>query len=1166
MKNLYSTVKCKIMKRINYRLTIWLCLLFICPYCLANQQLLAANYSEEKSIQQSQVYSLKSALSELEKKHNIRFNYASELIEGKNIKINPELLNHELETSLSKILSSTGLKHERISEKVFGIYKNNSTLDKTKDVKRKKIQLGTSLNQLEPKDILNSIANVPKYQDMTVTGKVTDSENEPLPGVNVQIQGTTSGTVTDFEGKYSVSIPDGNTTLIFSSIGYTTEEVNVGNRSVINVSMVEDVQALSEVVVVGYGTQKKSDLTGSISSVESKDITRLSERRLENALQGRAAGVQVTRVEGNPGGSAQINIRGAGSIGNTEPLWIIDGVPMDPGNFFNLNDIESIEILKDASASAIYGARAAHGVILVTTKRGSEGKVKVDFNAQVGQRNPRPLPDMADTFQFSELVSEARINAGQTPDGAWSNPETLPNTNWVDEIFSGSGIEQMYNLSISGGNENAQFFVSGAYDREEGIMVNNWFERYAVRANSDYKLGKRIRIGQSLLVSRTRENPTANNGGDLQTIFRAIPIMPVRDPDNPFGGWGTGPTYFQGPNPLAVQMQNHLRNNVTRINGNAYAEVDIISGLKVRGSIGINMASVHDEEFAEGFNYGALANPISSLSHRSRDLEQINTNLVATYNKVLGKHDFTVMGGYEFFRSDGIDFTATAQEFPINNTRSFALATGAVDISSRNTIDDQYRLLSFFGRINYSFDNKYLLSANIRRDGSSRFGAANQFGIFPSFSAGWRIIEEGFMQNVGFLSDLKLRASYGILGSDRIGNYIFSPTYRNQASTYAFDPTGMNGGSKVRGFYLRRFPNQEVKWEQVVQTDIGLDVGLFNGKFNLTADYYIKSTTDMLIGVQLPPSFGVSRHNRNPESTQINIGEVENSGFELALNYRERVGDWNFDITGNAAWNQNEVKLLNADQQIFTGGGGHGWAGNINLTEAGQPMGTFFGWISDGIFQTQEEIDALNAASPSGIYQNNLTGPGDLIFRDIDGNGLINADDRTYIGNPWPKMIYGLNANINWKNIDFTVFFQGVAGVDIFNANTQYTRNLFTDYNTSVLAYERWTPENPTNHPRLIAGDPNGNYRRPSSHHVEDGSFLRLRNIQLGYSLPSSLLDRLGMRNARVFVNAQNIMTITGYSGVDPEIGRGNNTSRGIDRYDLYPQTTLVSTGIQVGF
>ena len=1133
---------------------------------LAQDSWLSASVTPMDAYSQGKLVSLKNVLINLEDQHQVRFNYASDLVERKDIFIDVSKLSADLDKSLTEILSPLNLRYERINEKIIGIYPKEVKPNDQEGKKSEKVTESSFYAELVEKLDRKALANSRRLMVQTITGKVTDENDDGLPGVNVLVKNTTVGTVTDIDGNYRINAPDDAQTLVFSSVGYTTEEVNIGDRTIINLSMVPDIKSLSEVVVVGYGTQRKSDLTGAISSVEPEEITRLSERRLETALQGRAAGVQVTRTEGNPGASAAINIRGAGSIGNTEPLWIVDGVPMDPGNFFNLNDVESIEILKDASAAAIYGARAAHGVILVTTKRGSEGRVKVNFNAQVGQRNPRPLPDMLDTQGFVDRSSVARMNAGQDPEPAWNFPATLPNTNWVEEIFSGSGIEQMYNLSISGGNENAQFFVSGAYDREEGIMVDNWFERYAVRANSDYKLGNRVRVGQSLLISRTRENPTANDGGDLQTVFRAIPIMPVRDPENPFGGWGTAPSYFQGPNPLAQQLQQDRLNIVNRINGNAYAEVDILDGLNLRGSVGVNIAAVNNETFQEAFNYGALSNPINSLSLRSRDLEQLNTNLVLTYTKSLGKHDFTVLGGYERFVSNGVDFTATAQDFPINSARSFALATGTVDISERNTIDDQYRLQSFFGRINYTFANKYLLTANVRRDGSSRFGAANQYGIFPSVSVGWRIIEENFMQDVSWLSNLKLRASYGVLGSDRIGDYIFSPTYRNSRSTYVFDPTGVEGGNKVRGFYLRRFPNQEIKWEEIVQTDIGLDIGFMEGRFNLTADYYIKNTTDMLIGVPLPPSFGVSRARNNPESTEINFGEVENRGFELSLNYRQNVGDWNFDITGNAAWNQNEVRLLTENQQIFSGGGGHGYNGSVSITEAGRPMGTFFGLVADGIFQDQAEIDALNEAAPDGVYQVNETSPGDLRYRDVNGDGEVTADDRTYIGNPWPALTYGLNTTINYKGFDFTLFLQGVQGVELFNAPKAYTRTVFSDYNSSTLAYEAWTAENPTAHPRLIATDPNGNFRQPSTYHVEDGSFLRVRNVQLGYSFPQALLDNVGMTSARVFLNAQNILTFTQYEGIDPEIGHGSNIQRGIDHYRQYPMSTLVSAGVQVGF
>jgi TonB-linked SusC/RagA family outer membrane protein len=1157
---------------------ILLLALLVGNFATAQTVALSTPFPTTIDLPKQEVSSLKTVLNQLETKHDVRFNYASQLVEGKRVNPGASEKSKTLDEALENLLSPLGLRHEKISEQIYGIYPVVPSPKSTQEKQKVSEEQSFYDAHLKAIDRMKKLPlRAPVIVEKNVSGTVVDENEEPLPGVNVLVKATTIGTVTDIDGNFRLTVPDDAQTLVFSSVGYTTQEIDINGRSVIDLTMAPDVQALSEVVVVGYGTQEKSDLTGAISSVESEDITRLSERRLETALQGRAAGVQVMRTEGNPGAPAKVNIRGSGSIGNTDPLWIVDGVPMDPGNFFNPNDVESMEILKDASAAAIYGARAAHGVILVTTKRGAEGRVKVNFNTQVGRRQPRPLPNMLGTVDFVRASSIARINAGQDPEPAWDNPESLPNTNWVDEVFDGSGIEQMHNLSISGGNENASFFISGAYDREEGVMINNWFERFALRANSDYKIGKRVRIGESLLVSRTRENPTANDGGDLQTVFRAIPIMPVRDESNPFGGWGTAASYFQGPNPVAVQMQNHILQNINRINGNVYAEVDILSGLMLRGSVGANIAALQQEHFAESFNYGALSNPINSLTMRSRDSQSLNTNLVLTYNKSLGRHDFTVMGGYERFRSDGIDFAATAQDFPVNFARSFALATGAVDISERQTIDDQYRLESIFGRINYSFDNKYLLSASVRRDGSSRFGPEFQHGVFPSFSAGWRIVEEGFMQNANWLSDLKLRASWGVLGSDRIGNYIFSRTYTNIRSTYAFDPTGQSGGNKVRGFYLSRSPNREVKWEEIVQTDIGVDIGLLDGRFNITADYYIKNTTDMLIGVELPPSSGISQENRNPEGVEINYGEVENRGFELALNYRQNVGDWTFDITGNASWNQNEVRALDNNQQILTGGGGHGYTGNTSITEAGRPMGTFFGLIADGIFQSYDEIRAhANQGSSPFDDEGNLlpadqltgrTAPGDLRYRDINNDGVINNDDRTYIGNPWPEMFYGLNANITFRNFDFTVFFQGVQGVDLFNAPKAYTRTVFSDYNTSDLVFEAWTPENPTEHPRLIATDPNGNFRQPSTYHIEDGSFLRLRNIQLGYTLPNPVLDRLGLAQARIFVNAQNILTFTNYEGIDPEVvGNGNNTQRGVDHYRQYPQTTLVSAGLQLGF
>ena len=1109
--------------------------------------------------------SLESLLIELEEAYGVSIVFDDAIIQGK--QADPaQLISGDLEKSLTQLLEPFGLAPKKVEERVY-VVKPRKRLEKLS--RRRATAYSVKMPESPGTRLVPRTKTIKKVTaDKSISGQVTDlSDNTALPGVNIVAKGTTLGTVTDIDGNYQLSVPDKTEVLVFSSVGYTSEEVTIGSQTVINIAMVPDIQSLSEVVVVGYGTQKKSDLTGAVSSVEPQDITRISERRLETALQGRAAGVQVARGEGSPGARSKVTIRGAGSIGDTDPLWIVDGVPQDPGNYFNMNDVASVEILKDASAAAIYGARAAHGVILITTKRGAEGKVNVNFNTSVGQRQAVRLPNMLGTERYIAASTEARQNADVALEPSWANPAELPNTDWADALFD-PGLEQTYNLSVSGGNENASFFISTAYDQEEGIMIDNDFTRYSVRANSDFNVGNRIKIGESILISLTDENPTAEDARDLEYVYRAVPTMPVRDANNPLGGWGQGPSYFAGANPVARQLQNHVLNRNTRINGNLYSEIELLKGWTLRGSFGANIGTRLEREYQEAYNYGQLAGG-NQLTYLNVNDNSYNTNLVMTYTTTMGKHDFTVLGGYENFKNDGIQFNATASDFPLEYAESFSLATGEINIPTRNTIDNQYRLQSFFGRVNYAYAGKYLLTANVRRDGSSRFGPENQYGIFPSVSGGWRLIEEGFMQDISLLSNLKLRASYGVLGSDRIGDYIFSRTYSSDRSSYVFDATGVAGGNKVRGFYLRRFPNEAVKWEEVRQTDIGIDVGFLEGRLNLTADYYIKTTTDMLIGVQLPLSFGVSRERDDPQNVPINIGKMENRGFELAVDYRYTVKDWRFNLSANAAWNNNEVKNLNQDDVILRGGGGPGIQGNISITEAGQPVGTFYGYQVDGIFQTEAEVQQLNDGAPDGDYQFSGTAPGDLRYRDIDGDGEITDDDRTYIGNPWPEMTYGLNATIGYKNLDLTLFLQGVQGVDIFNASKAYYRSFFSDYNTTDLVFERWTPENPTNHPRLNANDPNKNFSAPSSYHVDDGSYLKLRNIQLGYTLPEALINRFNLTNARVFVNAQNILTFTRYDGLDPELSNtasNGNTLQGVDALGQYPQTRLISAGLQIGF
>ncbi|MCM5663881.1 SusC/RagA family TonB-linked outer membrane protein [Galbibacter mesophilus] len=1140
--------------------------IFAQSYASVNNFSARGSYHKSASLKQS---SLEDVLVEIQKKYNVRFAFNDEVISKKVVSSFPSL-GDDLNKSLTEILKPLGLTYEVLENNYYVIYPTNKRSEATRLKAKALSQLNSSNSGLNT--INGASASV---MQNVVTGKVTNSEDGvPLPGVNIMVKGTSNGASSDFDGNYSINVADENATLVFTYIGFKEIEVPLNGRSVVNVSLESDVSALDEVVVVGYGTQKKSDLTGSISSVGSEEISKVTEVTVEAALQGRAAGVNIQRGEGSPGSSSKISIRGAGSIGNTGPLWVVDGVPQDPGNYFNPNDIESVEILKDASASAIYGARAAHGVILVTTKRGKEGKVQVNFDTTVGFRDAVRLPDMLNRDQYILLSTEARENGNTNPDPSWSNPSELPDTDWEDALFR-TGIVQTNNLSLSGGGENANFFVSVGNQSEQGIMVNNEFDKYNLRANSDFKIGKILKLGESLMVSRTELNPTSDDGRDLLYLYRAVPTHPLYDETNPYGGWGQSPGYNAGPNPVGLQYQNHALNKTTRINGNIYGELEPVKGLTLRGSFGFNLSDNLNRNFREAFDYGNQSNLTSELSYYNANSEAFNTNVTLTFDRTFGKHNVKALAGYEKFTNDGVDFGANGVDFPVPYSESLGLATGELTVTSRNSINQQYRLNSYFGRLNYSFAGKYLLTANIRHDGSSRFGSANQYGTFPSFSAGWNISKESFMQDVSAISNLKLRASYGTLGSDAINDYLFSSVYVNDSSFYIFNATGVDDGNVSTGYYLDRFANQAVKWEEISQLDFGLDIGFFRNQLNITADYYIKKTTDMLIPVQLPLSYGVSASagNTGVNSVPVNLGEMENEGIEFTVDFSKSVGNWDFNILANAAWNRNLLlSLEGANEEIFRTGGNPAFGpqgATISVTEENNPISSFYGYVVEGVFQDQPTIDALNAGAPDGVYQSNGTSPGDFYYKDLDGDGEITEEDRTVLGNPWPELTYGLNATIAYKGLDLTMFFQGVSGVDVFNLTRSYARGFYGDYNSSTQAFDRWTPSNPSSsHPRLATGDPNGNLSQPSSYFVEDGSYLKLRNIQLGYSIPTDVLSKFGFTKARVFINAQNILTITNYDGLDPEVsnGDGGNTLQNVDGLSKYPQTRLISTGLQLGF
>ena len=1001
-------------------------------------------------------------------------------------------------------------------------------------------------------------------------------DNLPLPGVNIMARGTTVGTVTDVAGRYQLSVPTETEALAFSSVGFASEEVAIGNQTVIDVGMVPDIQSLQEVVVVGYGTQKKSDLTGAVSSVEPAAIQDMAVPTLDQAIQGRAAGVYVSRNDGSPGSGAQLFIRGAGSIQGTDPLWIIDGVRTSPGPTFNMNDVESIEILKDASAAAIYGSAAANGVIIVTTKRGEEGKTVVNLNAYAGVSSALGLPEALTTPQYAAIKNEAYDLAGTDRIPAYADPDHLPSpsTDWLDVLYGRGGV-QNYDVSVSGGGETSAYFVSGGYFEEIGTYVGTAFKRYSLRANSDFSLGDRLKIGESIFLNYALRDPM---NGTAQDWIRATPALPVRDAANRFGGYGTVDRLayqYEGGNPLANELRTDQRNQDYRVGGNVYLELQVIKNLHLRTSLGANVTLENNRTFQDTYlGGGGVIRSTASLLREYEENVRLLGNVVLNYDTQLGKHRLGVLVGYEAIRTDAEQYTASGA----NLTGNIRVLDGA-DPESGSVSGGAFSdgILSQFGRINYSFDDTYLFTANVRRDGSSQFGPAHRYGVFPSASVGWRIAREGFMRQASFLSDLKLRASYGVLGnSDGLSRYLYEASYTTDGTLYT---VGQEQGV-VQGISPSRFPNRAIRWEEIATHGVGLDAAALHHRLTFTADYYVKTTNNLLLTVGLPPSAGYLPYAwyRSAFDPVINIGQIQNKGWEMAVAFRNKP-DHGLAVTlsANAAYNQNKVTQLNEDERILSGV----WegAGRVSVTEVGKPLGFFYGYVVEGIIQDQAELDALNESAPDGFYLSEGTGPGDFRYRDIgrfdenghfipEPDGEITNADQTFIGNPWPRWIYGFNADLTLGNVDLSLFFQGVAGVDRFNGFKSLTHNLFSDYNLTTGALGRWTPEHPTHEqPRIIRGDPNGNRSRVSSYFVEDGSYLRLKNVQLGYTVPAGRIP--GVTTLRVYGSVQNLLTFTRYGGFDPEFGavgvEDNNTNWGIDR-GQYPQSRIVTVGVQLAF
>lgn len=1009
-----------------------------------------------------------------------------------------------------------------------------------------------------------------------VSGKITDATGEPLPGVSVILKGSGTGAVSDINGKYSVQAKEG--VLLFSYTGFTSQEVTINGQSTIDVTLAEESKYLNDVVVVGYGTQKKSVVTGAIASIQASDLKNAPITRLEDALKGRATGAIVASSSGQPGAASTVTIRGITSINNSVPLYVIDGVPVHENgiDFLNQADIESIEILKDAASAAIYGTKAASGVIIVTTKKGKSGAVKVSFNSYLATQKAANKLNLLSARDYATLRNEAAL-AGNRPIPYPDVASLGEGTDWQTAIFNDNALMQSHDLSFSGGTEKSTYYASFGYFAQDGIVATDIsnYNRLTARVNSEHKINSWLRFGQTFsyahIKSKGSFDPNGSYGGPLSSAVNLDPISTilVTDPNvltsdpnyannlsrlirNENGDYyALPPAGFQEmSNPLAyiqTQLGNYGWSDATT--GNAYVEIEPIHKLKLRSTIGAKLSFWGGESFSPLYFLSPTLNTSITNYNRTfnRGIDWIWTN-TAGYDFAVRKSNFTLLLGTEAQDRAGRGIGGGFSNLPVNNFQSASLnySLPTEDRIAYGFEYQPYRLSSIFSRLNYDYDGKYLLTAIVRRDGSSHFGSNNVYGVFPSVSIGWLPHLEKFWPENKVLNTLKIRAGYGVNGNDNLAPFQYVSTIGG-IGAYVFGQDQI-----VTGYGPSAPANQDLRWEETAQTDIGIDAILFND-FNLTVDVFKKKTTGMLMQIKQPFYTGASA---DPWG---NVATMENKGLEVDLGYHKQLGDFNLNLKTNCSYVKNEVTdmgptdfLVNATFQSS--------AYEISRKMVGMPVNAFFGFLTDGVFQNEGDI-ALHHNSDGVALQPDAR-PGDLRWVDVNKDGVINSKDRTYLGDPTPHWIYGLSATLTWKSFDFSAFAQGVAGNKIF----QGLRRLdIPNANYTDKALGRWTGDGTsTDYPRLVDGDPNGNFTRPSNFYLEKGDYFRIKSVQLGFTLPKSLLTRAKFDNLRIYVSGNNLLTFTQYTGFDPEIGGGSGVY-GIDR-GVYPQARSLMAGINLTF
>ncbi len=982
-----------------------------------------------------------------------------------------------------------------------------------------------------------------KLLQITISGTVTDESGQPLPGASVVEKGTSNGTVTDFYGNYEITT-DGNAVLVVSFLGYRTQEITVDNRREIDVILEENVSQLDDVVVVGYGTQRKKDITGSVSSVDSEEIQNIPITFANQALQGKAAGVQVTQNSAEPGGGVSIRIRGSNSINaGSEPLYVIDGFPSQNAlNSINPNDIETIDILKDASATAIYGSRGANGVVIITTKRGAIGKPNINVNVFNGLQTARRTLDLLNATQYAILANEAQANSPNPQPPLYADPSSFgEGTDWQNETLR-PGIVSNINLSVSGGNENTKYLVSADYFKEDGIVRGSAFERYSFSTKLGFKASEKLKFDVNLLLSRTDNDIVPREV--VQSSILSLPTLDVFNEDGSFLIDNT-PLIAQSrrDNPVAL-AETATNNEITsRVLASLQGEYAITDNLSFKTVFGIdNLDSKRGAFFPKettivGIELNSRASVDDLLSY-----SLLNENYL-TYKKASENHSLNLMLGQSFQKFRTESFGITRSDFPTDANTYFDITAGQREENPRSAASES-SLLSYFFRANYAYKDKYLFTGTIRADGSSRVGANNKFGYFPSGSVAWRVSEEEFLKNSNFIDDMKIRASYGVTGNQEI------PPYRSLARIES--TVAVIGGVQVVGFdFSSDLPNEDLRWESTAQFDVGLDLSILNNRVSLVADYFKKTTTDLLFRAPVPPETGFTGIWRN-------IGSVENEGFEFGIE-TQNISTENFTWSTNAnvTFTKNEITELANDGEDIIVNGGPGFA-DTNILRVGEPIGAFFGYQFDGIWQLQSEIDQIGTMP-------NAT-PGEERYADTNNDGVINGDDRVVIGSPVPDAFFGFTNTFTYKNLELNVFFQGSIGNEILNV-TRYILDDFSGItNPSTDALNRWTGPGTSNEfPKAVFG---GNPQLLSDKWVEDGSYVRLRNITLAYNI-----NLKNMQKFRVYLTGQNLVTFDNYSGYDPEVnffGTSNNTSennilKGID-LDSYPFQKRVLLGLNLSF